>query len=163
MIIIISFYVACSWHDIDENCSFALNKNHTLTPHQPTCSIFDLISHSMHNLFLKWNNINKLTFKLDIPVLSYVYFFIFTLTLIRFVSDLRQVSGFLRVLRFPSPIKLSSHFDNRKARWSLSDHLVLKYHILQADKLERPHFVNRKPWWSLKTTGFNMLSIIKVE
>jgi hypothetical protein len=28
---------------------------------------------------------------------------------IKFVSDLQQVSGFLRVLRFPSPIKLTSH------------------------------------------------------
>ena len=27
---------------------------------------------------------------------------------IKFVSDLRQVSGFLRVLRFPSPINLTS-------------------------------------------------------
>jgi len=27
---------------------------------------------------------------------------------IKFVSDLRQVSGFLRVLRFPSPIKLTA-------------------------------------------------------
>ena len=28
---------------------------------------------------------------------------------IKFVSDLRQVSGFLWVLRFPSPIKLTRH------------------------------------------------------
>jgi hypothetical protein len=28
---------------------------------------------------------------------------------IKFVSDLRQVSGFLRVLRFPPPIKLTNH------------------------------------------------------
>ena len=27
---------------------------------------------------------------------------------IKFVSDLRQVSGFLRVLRFPPPIKLTA-------------------------------------------------------
>ena len=27
---------------------------------------------------------------------------------IKFVSDLRQVGGFLRVLRFPSPIKLTA-------------------------------------------------------
>ena len=29
---------------------------------------------------------------------------------LKFVSDLRQVCGFLRVLRFPPPIKLTSHF-----------------------------------------------------
>jgi hypothetical protein len=28
--------------------------------------------------------------------------------MIKFVSDLRQVSGFLRVLRFPPPIKLTA-------------------------------------------------------
>ena len=28
---------------------------------------------------------------------------------IKFVSDLKQVSGFLRVLRFPPPIKTDSH------------------------------------------------------
>jgi hypothetical protein len=28
---------------------------------------------------------------------------------IKFVSDLRQVGGFLRVLRFPPPIKLNVH------------------------------------------------------
>ena len=30
------------------------------------------------------------------------------LYVIKFVSDLRQVGGFLRVLRFPPPIKLTS-------------------------------------------------------
>ena len=28
--------------------------------------------------------------------------------MIKFVSDLRQVGGFLRILRFPSPIKLTA-------------------------------------------------------
>jgi hypothetical protein len=32
-----------------------------------------------------------------------------TLYVIKFVSDLRQVGGFLRVLRFPPPIKLTRH------------------------------------------------------
>jgi hypothetical protein len=30
----------------------------------------------------------------------------------KFVSDLRQVGGFLRVLRFPPPIKLTAMYDN---------------------------------------------------
>ena len=30
---------------------------------------------------------------------------------IKFVSDLRQVGGFLRVLRFPPPIKLNVHWN----------------------------------------------------
>jgi hypothetical protein len=32
-------------------------------------------------------------------------------TVITFVSDLRHVGGFLRVLRFPPPIKLTSTID----------------------------------------------------
>jgi hypothetical protein len=33
------------------------------------------------------------------------------LKFVKFVSDLRQVSGFLRVLRFPQPIKLTAMID----------------------------------------------------
>jgi hypothetical protein len=41
---------------------------------------------------------------------------------IKFVSDLRQVSGFLRVLRFPPPIKLSPRYS-----WNIIESGI-KYH-----------------------------------
>ena len=37
---------------------------------------------------------------------------------IKFVSDLRQIGGFLRVLRFPPPIKLTPQYN-----WN-----IVKYH-----------------------------------
>jgi hypothetical protein len=45
--------------------------------------------------------INLLVIKLYLYLLLETFF-------TQFVSDLRQVSGFLRVLRFPSPIKLTA-------------------------------------------------------
>jgi hypothetical protein len=33
---------------------------------------------------------------------------VYTTNVIKFVSDVRQVGGFLRVLRFPPPIKLTA-------------------------------------------------------
>jgi hypothetical protein len=47
-------------------------------------------------LTLQTENIH---FKIEISIQHYV---------ITFVSDLRQVGGFLRVLRFPPPIKLTA-------------------------------------------------------
>jgi hypothetical protein len=47
-------------------------------------------------LTLQTENIH---FKIEISIQHYV---------IAFVSDLRQVGGFLRVLRFPPPIKLTA-------------------------------------------------------
>ena len=38
----------------------------------------------------------------------FVYLFISQYYVIKFVSDLRQVGGFLKVLRFPPPIKLTA-------------------------------------------------------
>ena len=44
---------------------------------------------------------------LGFPTLYIVVFFVFS-NVIKFVSDLRQVGSFLRVLRFPPPIKLTA-------------------------------------------------------
>ena len=41
----------------------------------------------------------------------FVYLFISQYYVIKFVSDLRQVGGFLRVLRFPPPIKLTPRYN----------------------------------------------------
>jgi hypothetical protein len=40
------------------------------------------------------------------PALGEVY--LIQHDVIKFISDLRQVNGFLRILRFPSPIKLTA-------------------------------------------------------
>jgi hypothetical protein len=47
---------------------------------------------------------------------------------IKFVSDFRQVSGFLRLLRFPSPIKLSHDITEKLLKVALNNiTLTLKF------------------------------------
>jgi hypothetical protein len=69
---------------------------------------------------------------------------------IKFVSDLRQVEGFLRVLQFPPPIKLTLH-------------LLIKTFGkpgLQLQKEGNLYIIDGLVWFMVFSTIFNNISVI---
>jgi branched-subunit amino acid transport protein len=54
------------------------------------------------NIYHNENNVFSIILNLQLIIYIIQHY------VIKFVSDLRQVSGFLRVLRFPPPIKLTA-------------------------------------------------------
>jgi hypothetical protein len=72
------------------------------------CLLFVLLFSFAYTVFLR--NLVKCTccFKVCLWIILYVLMLFYYYYVIKFISDLRQVGGFLRVLRFPPPIKLTS-------------------------------------------------------
>ena len=48
---------------------------------------------------------------------------------IKFVSDFWQVGGFLRILRFPQPIKLTTRYNWNIVESGVKHHQVSKYYV----------------------------------
>ena len=90
-----------------------------------TWSIFDMFFHrnKTSSYFCFPANILLINIKLwvRIPIMARCTWY--NIYVVKFVSDLRQVSGFLRVLRFPPPIKLS------RSNWNTINLTILWIHF----------------------------------
>jgi hypothetical protein len=78
--------------------------------------------------------------------------------MIKFVSDLRQVAGFLRVLRFPSPIKLITNWYN----WNIVESGTKHYNHITPKRFRETAMWNLFFNWKYTIVGFTTTYAIAV-